>query len=280
MLTCVASNYSVPPIFAILSSTHKYYRLTFSCRTNRHLNKVPLLFFHLHFSIYLLIFGCFEPQLTCSVSLQEERNCSSATVSNHLSSLLYPIKFVNKEDAPDFKGVPIICQLRTQARILQKAGDLERPTTMEDLSAQNRWIPWEEVVSAVSKQREKFELTGPMKFKAKEFCDLIMLSLYVFIPRARGLEIRTLEVLSVLSGEQASNFDPKSSTGKNYLIVKDSGDIVLHFNNYKTRKFSGRDELALQPQDELCRLLLSYIKDYRPHMVTDSSGRYLLLVRL
>ncbi|XP_068705168.1 uncharacterized protein [Montipora foliosa] len=151
---------------------------------------------------------------------------------------------------------------------------------MEDLSAQNRWIPWEEVVSAVSKQREKFELTGPMKFKAKEFCDLIMLSLYVFIPRARGLEIRTLEVLSVLSGEQASNFDPKSSTGKNYLIVKDSGDIVLHFNNYKTRKFSGRDELALQPQDELCRLLLSYIKDYRPHMVTDSSGRYLLLVRL
>ncbi|XP_068761695.1 uncharacterized protein [Montipora capricornis] len=207
--------------------------------------------------------------------LKEERNCSSATVSNHLSSLLYPIKFVNKEDAPDFKGVPIIRQLRTQARILQKAGDLERPTTMEDLSAQNRWIPWEEVVSAVSKQREKFELTGPMKFKAKEFCDLIMLSLYVFIPPARGLEIRTLEVLS---GEQASNFDPKSSTGKNYLIVKDSGDIVLHFNNYKTRKFSGRDELALQPQDELCRLLLSYIKDYRPHMVTDSSGRYLLLI--
>ena len=99
------------------------------------------------------------------------------------------------------------------------------------------------MVSAVSKQREKFELTGPMKFKAKEFCDLIMLSLYVFIPPARGLEIRTLEVLS---GEQASNFDPKSSTGKNYLIVKDSGDIVLHFNNYKTRKFSGRDELALQ----------------------------------
>ncbi|XP_068739196.1 uncharacterized protein [Montipora capricornis] len=199
---------------------------------------------------------------------------TSATVSNHLSSLLYPIKFVNKEDAPDFKGAPIIRQLRMQARILQKEGDLESPTTMEDFSAQNRWIPWEEVVSAVSKQREKFELTGPMKFKAKEFCDLIMLSLYVFIPPARELEIRTLEVLS---GKQASNFDPKSSTGKNYLIVKDSGDIVLRFNNYKTRKFSGRDELALQPQDELCRLLMSYIKDYRPHIVTESSGRYLLL---
>lgn len=108
----------------------------------------------------------------------------------------------------------------------------------------------EEVVSAVSPQRDKFELTDPMKFKAKEFCDLIMLSLYVFIPPARGLEIRTLEVLS---GEQAGNFDPKSSAGKNYLLVKDSGGIVLHFNNYKTSKFSGRDELALQVrQFSLC----------------------------
>ena len=34
-----------------------------------------------------------------------------------------------------------------------------------------------------------------------------------------------------------------------------------------------------QPEDEVCRLL-SYIKDYRPHLVTESSGRYLLLVRI
>ena len=59
-----------------------------------------------------------------------------------VGSLLYPIKFVHREHAPDFKGVPIISQLRVQARILQKEGDLERLSTMEDLSAQNRWIPW------------------------------------------------------------------------------------------------------------------------------------------
>lgn len=105
------------------------------------------------------------------------------------------------------------------------------------------------MVSALSTQRDKFELTGPKKFKGKELCNLIMLSLYVFIPTARGLEIRTQEVLS---GEQASNFDPKSLAGKNYLLVKDSGDIVLHFNNYKTRKFTGRDELALQVRHRRC----------------------------
>ena len=111
------------------------------------------------------------------------------------------------------------------------------------------------MVSAVSMQRDRFELTGPMKFKAKEFCDLILLSLYVLISPSRGLEIRTLEVLS---GEEVSNFDPKSSAGKNYLLVKDSGDIVLHFNNYKTRKFSGRDDLALQVRQYF--LCFQYIK--------------------
>lgn len=54
----------------------------------------------------------------------------------------YPIKIVHREHAPDFKGVPIIRQLRVQARILQKESDLERPSTVEDISAQNRWIPW------------------------------------------------------------------------------------------------------------------------------------------
>ena len=99
------------------------------------------------------------------------------------------------------------------------------------------------MVAAVSTQRGKFELTGPMNFIAKEFCDLIMLFLYVSNLPARGLEIRTLEVLS---GKEARKLDPKSSAGKNYFLVKDSGDIVLHFNNYKTRTFSGQDKLALQ----------------------------------
>ena len=74
--------------------------------------------------------------------LQDERQCGSATVANHLSSLLYPIKFLHREHSPEFKGVQIIRQLRAQATILQKEGDLQRPSTREDLEAQNRWLPW------------------------------------------------------------------------------------------------------------------------------------------
>ena len=101
----------------------------------QHQKEFAFLPFPLHLFIYLLVFGC-------SVSLQEEQNCSAATISNHISSLLYPIKFVYRKHPPDFKEVPIVCKVRVQASILQKEGDLKRPSTIEDLAAQNRWIPW------------------------------------------------------------------------------------------------------------------------------------------
>ncbi|XP_044169297.1 uncharacterized protein LOC114964302 [Acropora millepora] len=204
--------------------------------------------------------------------LREVRKCSSATMSNHLSALIYAAKFLHRNAAPDYKDVAIIRRLRSQARILQKEGDNERPQTKEDLQAQNRWLPWEEIVTAVRTQREKFELTVPAKPKARECADLLLLSIYVFIPPSRGLEIRTLEIV----GEEES-LEARKDTARNLLIQMASGDIRLHFSNFKTRKFVGRDELPLGREDELCRLMNVYIKDHRPKLVTASSQRYLLL---
>ena len=93
---------------------------------------------------------------------------------------------------------------------------------------------------AVATQRERFELAGPMKARARECCDLVLVSLYVFIPPSRGLEIRTLEVLD--DGEQ---LDRARLKDRNTMLMKDDG-VVLHFHNYKTKRFTGRDELALQ----------------------------------
>ena len=98
----------------------------------------------------------------------------------------------------------------------------------------------EEIVTAVRTQREKFELTVPAKPKARECADLLLLSIYVFIPPSRGLEIRTLEVV----GEEES-LEARKDTARNLLIQMANGDIRLHFSNFKTRKFVGRDELAL-----------------------------------
>ena len=79
-----------------------------------------------------------------------------------------------------------------------------------------------------------------MKARARECCDLVMVSLYVFIPPSRGLEIRTLQVVA-----NGQDFDPAHFKDRNALLMKDDG-LVLYFHNYKTRRFAGRDELALQ----------------------------------
>ena len=53
----------------------------------------------------------------------------------------------------------------------------------------------EEIVAAVRTQREKFDSTVSAKKKARACAHLLLLSIYVFIPPSRGLEIRTLEIV-------------------------------------------------------------------------------------
>ena len=89
-------------------------------------------------------------------------------------------------------------------------------------------------------QRERFELSGPILSRARECCDLVMISLYVFIPPNRGLEIRTLEIVP-----DQQEFNPICFKNRNAIVMKEDS-VVLHFQNYKTRRFRGRDELALQ----------------------------------
>jgi len=36
----------------------------------------------------------------------------------------------------------VIKQLRTQATLFQRQGDLERPQTKEELTVLNRWLDW------------------------------------------------------------------------------------------------------------------------------------------
>ena len=66
---------------------------------------------------------------------------SPATASNHTSSLLYLLKYYHWERRPKFEGFRIISQLRT-ATVLQNQGVVERPTVVEDVRAQNKWLDW------------------------------------------------------------------------------------------------------------------------------------------
>ena len=67
---------------------------------------------------------------------------STATISNHASSLLLPLKYYHRAHAPRFEDVNIIRHLRKMAMVLQKQGDLERTSMREDLRFQNKWLDW------------------------------------------------------------------------------------------------------------------------------------------
>ena len=59
---------------------------------------------------------------------QEERRLTSVTASNHVSSMLYPLKYYHWMKGPKLEDMHIIPQLRRMATVLQKQGDLERAT--------------------------------------------------------------------------------------------------------------------------------------------------------
>ena len=71
--------------------------------------------------------------IKCALLFQEDRRPSAATISNHASSLLYPLKYYHRTHAPRFEDVNIILELRKMAIVLQKQGDMERTSTCEDL---------------------------------------------------------------------------------------------------------------------------------------------------
>ncbi|KAJ7386025.1 hypothetical protein OS493_012358 [Desmophyllum pertusum] len=206
--------------------------------------------------------------------LQAVRKCSPATVANHASSLLYPVKFLHREHAPNYHNIPVIRQIRTQATILQREGDLQRPKSKEELAAANRWLEWEEIVQACSLQRDYFEMAVNGSEKVRECGNLVVLAMYVFIPPSRGLEIRTLQI-----ERDWKNFTPEKSKGKNLVLLQESSQVTLHFDNYKTQKHYGHEQILLKGDTELCKILVEYVNKHRPKLLSENSGQTLLLVR-
>ena len=118
--------------------------------------------------------------------------------------------------------------------------------------------PREEVVRTVSIQRERFnsELGSSIKEKArkaKKCRDLVILSLYVYIPPSRCLEIRTLQIV-----HDPASMDARQQRECNLLMLHEDR-AVFRFQDYKTKKIKGRDKLIL----EVCRLLTIYITIFR-----------------
>ena len=86
---------------------------------------------------------CYElTYLMSSFLIQESRALSPATAANHLSSILYPVKFEHADRAPKYDGIQSITQIRALATQLSKTASLRRRHTREELELEGKWVSW------------------------------------------------------------------------------------------------------------------------------------------
>ena len=89
------------------------------------------------------------------------------------------------------------------------------------------------------------------KEKAREACDLLLLSLYCHIPPGRGLEVRTLEIIQ--EAELLEPFVGARFRNRNIALLQKDGGLTIHVQKYKTYPSAGKDTIAIQ-----VRLLLPH----------------------
>lgn len=63
-------------------------------------------------------------------------------MSNHVTSILYAVKYMQRHAAPKYLDVPVIQKLRSLATQLQKEGDRIRPKSREELEMVDKWVSW------------------------------------------------------------------------------------------------------------------------------------------
>lgn len=69
-----------------------------------------------------------------------------------------------------------------------------------------------------------------------------------------ALEVRTLQYYDQ-RGEEKGPFVLSEHTGKNMLVQMDSADIILHIQDYKTKKHKGYDQVKIEVNKENNSLL-------------------------
>lgn len=201
----------------------------------------------------------------------DERDLSRSTLANYLGALTYPLKYLYRAHAPEYRGVKIIRQLRKASTELEHQAHRDVPKTREELQSLNRWLDWEEVLEACRVQRTRFEVARGKKQRAREAADLLLVSLYCHIPPSRGLEMRTLEFLE--HDRLKSPFSARDFRGRNVAVLESDGSVSVHIQLYKTAKFAGHDRVKVEVNTELCRLIKQFIKEFHQEHITPDTTK-------
>lgn len=98
-----------------------------------------------------------------------------------------------------------------------------------------------------------------MKERSAEMMNLVILSLYVEIPPGRAKEIRTAQIFEEKTEADFQRFAEKAR--KNFVVIKKSGDVMLHFDEYKTRRTYGADVTLFEVRKFHLKLNVSLVSN-------------------
>lgn len=117
----------------------------------------------------------------------------------------------------------------------------------------------EDIVKALVKQKRKAEEAVSPKERSIEMMNLVLLRLYIEIPPGRAKEIRTAQLYVEKHDGEFQRFTEKY--GKNFLVLKNNGDIMLYFDEYKTRRSYGSDVTVFEVRKLKQNLIICYLSD-------------------
>ena len=80
--------------------------------------------------------------------------------------------------------------------------------------------------------------------RACEAADLLLIALYTHIPPCSGLDMQTLEILHAENLQVP--FSASDYFERNVALFHQSGAVTIHIQLYKTRRFSGHDQVKLK----------------------------------
>lgn len=202
-------------------------------------------------------------------NVQEERKIKPGTLAGYCQAITRGLKFLSAMGKETDVAQEYLRSVTTQ---FQKEA-AANTKTWQELSWQNKWLHWEEILKVVKDQRSEYESQVRPLSRAVESQKYLVLMFYTMVPPGRAKEYRTLTI------EQHSGPFQPTCKGSNVLHYGPQV-AMLQVGEYKNSKTLGTQHIDVSTIDILRVHLDDYLERDRPLLLRGNTEHgYLFVVR-
>ena len=225
----------------------------------------PAIILPYHAYVILTLHTCTNPLLY----LQEERKVQPGTLAGYCQVINMGLKFLAVQEGLETADAQQY--IRSLTSRFQKEASTS-PKSWQQLSWENKWLDWEEILKVVKDQQELYESQVRPLDRAVESQKYATLLLYTTVPPGRAKEYRTLRI--------QRHSGPFKSNGKDRSNLLHYGPQVamLQVGEYKNAKHLGTRHIDLVPVEVLTSHLHDFLERDRPLLLKGNPDRGYLFV--